>query len=740
MSGTITMALRTAQSGLLVNQAALDATANNIANVNTSGYSRKIVNTEQRVVAGAGAGVQISELTRKIDEGLLKSLRLETSDLNALKVQDSFYLRMQQLFGAPADDNSISHMMSDFSASMESLSEDPAKTLQQSDVVRRANEVMLKLKDMSDTIQELRQQADKDIEKNVAKINKLITSIGKLNDQIVSRSSTNLDVSDMKDQRDKDIDEMAKIIDIRYFYRNDGDAVIFTSGGRTLVDSLGVTLKHTAAGTMDSTLTHSEGDIDGIYVGTEIAGNDITNEIKGGEMKGLISLRDGTLPNLQNQLDEMASTLRDKVNQIHNRGAPFPGLQSATGSRTFIDSSTQLMTLDPTGSADDVTIAIFDANGDQQAATTLNTIMTSATFGTALSSRGASNDWTIDKVASTLQAWLQSSSGANLGSATASVNGSGKFTISLNDTSKYIAFRDETASANGSTNQDAEIGCNSDAQNGVDETISGFSNFLGLNDLFTDGLADNIWETKVLATTFSSTAATLTFKDTTGLLGNVSIAAGKTLAEIASTINTANLGATATVVTDGSGSRLRISNDNGRSMTVTNDVSGGDTLLTSMGMHIADVRVASTLGVRSDILTTPAGISRGIMQWNGDLGASGEYFLSAGDDTIAVALAASLTSNSTFETAGGIAGNSSTFEEYSASILSTNASEAATLKSNADIQSSLTKSLQVKSDTIRGVNLDEEMSNLIIFQQAYSASARVITTIQKMFDALERIL
>ena len=392
---------------------------------------------------------------------------------------------------------------------------------------------------MSETVQELRQQADNDLEKNVAKLNKLITSISDLNDQIVSRSSTNLDVSDMKDQRDKYVDEMAKIIDIRYFYRDNGDVVVFTSGGRTMVDSLGVTIKHTAAGTMDSTLTHSEGDIDGIYVGAEISGNDITNEIKGGTMEGLISLRDNTLPNLQSQLDEMAGDLRDTVNQIHNRGAPFPGLQSATGSRNFVDSSTQLMYLDPTSSADDVTIAIFDANGDQQSATTLNTIMTSASFGTALSSRGSSDDWTIDKVASTLQAWLQSASGANLGSATAAVNSSGNFAIGLNDTTKYIVFRDETASANGSTNQDAEIGWDADGDTNVDKTVSGFSNFLGLNDLFTDGLADNIWESNVLATTFSSTAATLTFEDTTGSLGTASIAAGKTLAEVASTINTA---------------------------------------------------------------------------------------------------------------------------------------------------------------------------------------------------------
>ncbi|MDP6263456.1 MAG: flagellar basal body protein, partial [Rhodospirillales bacterium] len=68
MAGSLTLAIRTAQSGLLTNQAALNATANNIANVNSVGYSRKIVNMEQRVVESAGAGVQIADITRRIDE------------------------------------------------------------------------------------------------------------------------------------------------------------------------------------------------------------------------------------------------------------------------------------------------------------------------------------------------------------------------------------------------------------------------------------------------------------------------------------------------------------------------------------------------------------------------------------------------------------------------------------------------------------------------------------------------
>ncbi len=114
MGSSLTLALRTAQSGLVTNQSALSAVANNIANVNSPGYSRKIVNTEQRVVSGVGAGVQLSKLTRQLDEGLMKTLRSETSSLNSLSIQDNYYLRLQELFGTPDDNNSISHTITQF--------------------------------------------------------------------------------------------------------------------------------------------------------------------------------------------------------------------------------------------------------------------------------------------------------------------------------------------------------------------------------------------------------------------------------------------------------------------------------------------------------------------------------------------------------------------------------------------------------------------------------------------------
>ena len=399
-----------AQSGLLVNQSALNAVANNIANVNSAGYSRKIVNTESRVVNGAGTGVQLSALTRQIDEGLLKSLRIEVSSLSALSVQASTFDRLQELFGSPADNTSISHVMGELTNALETLAVSPDKSLEQSELVRRARELALKFQLMSTTIQELRQQADQGIADAVTEANKLILSIGDLNDKLIRNSAVGLDVTDLQDQRDMALDSLAKLVDVRYFRRTDGDIVVFTSGGRTLVDNLPATLTHAAASTVSATTTHAEGDFAGLYVGTAIAGNDITTEIRSGQLKGLIDLRDDVLVNLQSEIDEMAAELRDTFNLIHNRGAPFPGMQSMTGTRIFVAPTTQTMTLDPGTSADDVTIALFNSSGDQQAVTTLNTIMVSATFGSgAQASFGA---WTITEVAATVEDWLQANGAA----------------------------------------------------------------------------------------------------------------------------------------------------------------------------------------------------------------------------------------------------------------------------------------------------------------------------------------
>lgn len=744
MSGNLTLALRSASSGLLANQSALDTIAQNISNVNTPGYSRKIANFEQVTVQGAGAGVQISQLTRNVDEGLLKSLRIELSAFNTLKAQSSYYTRLQDTFGSPQNNSSISHITQELVGKLELLALSPEKALEQSEVVRLGKEATLKLKEMTSQIQDLRLQADREIAAAVTEINQLLTTISAVNDQVVKSEIINRDSTSLKDERDVALTRLSELIDIRYYTRDDGETIVFSSTGQTLVGASPMTVNFNASGFVSATSTHAEGDLSGVYIGQVSDNNDISGIITEGHIKGLLDMRDTVLPNLQSQLDEYATTLRDTFNLIHNQGTPPPGLDSMTGTRTFLDSTdaantaTQTISLDPTSGTDDVAIVLFDNDGAQQAATTLDTIMTSGIYGSG--AQASHGPWTVSEVLDSVQDWLQANGASG---ATVSLNAKGQVEIELNSLTTNLAFRDQTSSTLGSTAGNAEIGFDADGDGTIDETISGFSNFFGLNDFFVDNLNDNTFETDVLSSTYSASASVIRFVDGTSGMPldpggandvTLTIPAGSSLQDIADNINNNISNVYASVVPDGAGFRLRVTHATGENLAVT-QVSG--TFLSDTNVHAANVGVAESLSVRSDIELSPSLISRGAVQWDTSIGASGEFQITDGENSVSEQLANAFLAQQTFETAGGLSGTNITLTDYAAAILSLNSSQATDNETRMEYKTTLTNSLQFKATNISGVNLDEEMSNLIIFEQAYSAAARVMSVVQDMFDALE---
>jgi len=727
----ITQALRNAQSGLMANQQSLSTVANNISNVNTVGYSKKIVNFENVAVTGTPAGVKISDITRQIDEGLLKSVRLETSELQTYASKEDYFDRLQDLFGAPGDNTSVSHLLEKLAEASELLALSPDKSLEASEFVRSAVDVTIELQQMSKMIQELRLQADSEITSVITEMGEIAKKIDILNDDIISNGTVDRDVSDLKDQRDLQIDSLSTFIDIRYFSRNDGDVVIYTSNGSTLVDTVPPVLSHTPASAVTATSTHKLGNLSGIFVGAD----DITTEIRGGTLKGLIDMRDDILPNLQSQIDELAVKLRDSVNHQHNQGMPFPGSQSMTGSRIFIAPSTQTIKIDSANTAEDVKLVLFDSSGNQTASTSLKTLLESASYGTGAKTANAAA--TITEVAESIEDWLQENAST---SATASINASGKFEINLNTTSISLAFSDEKATANGSTVTTASMEFDSNGDGFIDETNLGFSYFFGLNDFFVDNLAENLYETDVLQSNFSTTAATLSFRDSDGLMGGATytVAAGTSLTNLATDISTSVENVTASIVSDGVGQRIRFTHDNGGSMTITQ--SSGDTLLTTMNLHVGDVSVSANLVVRSDIVSTPTLVTTGQPIWDSARSASGEYYMSIGDDTIAQLMAIDFAGTNVFSKAGGLPGITNTFSQYAAGIVADNASLSHVNERNTESKRSLKDALQFKSDSLRGVNIDEEMADLIIYEQAFAAAARVISVIQNMMKILEDVI
>ncbi|MCI5050032.1 MAG: flagellar basal body protein, partial [Rickettsiales bacterium] len=104
---SLTLALSNALSGLEVSQNALSTTSNNIANANTEGYSRQIVDQSAVTINDIGNGVQVADISRRVDVYLERTISSEIYKLGYNEVVDDYYDRMQILYGEPGANKSI---------------------------------------------------------------------------------------------------------------------------------------------------------------------------------------------------------------------------------------------------------------------------------------------------------------------------------------------------------------------------------------------------------------------------------------------------------------------------------------------------------------------------------------------------------------------------------------------------------------------------------------------------------
>jgi flagellar hook-associated protein 1 FlgK len=147
--------------------------------------------------------------------------------------------------------------------------------------------------------------------------------------------------------------------------------------------------------------------------------------------------------------------------------------------------------------------------------------------------------------------------------------------------------------------------------------------------------------------------------------------------------------------------------------------------------------MATDLTVRSEIIASPSKISRGMAQYNSD---TGKYYLSPGDNEVALQMADMMTSKQTVIGSGDIPTGGYSIAEYSTAVISLVSRTTEHNDSQKDYQKTLTETLNFRYTSLTGVNLDEEVSQLMVYQQAYSAAAKVISTTQQMFEILNNIL
>jgi flagellar hook-associated protein 1 FlgK len=301
--------LNNALSGLKMAQQQLGVISNNVANVNTEGYTRKILPQSTRVVASTGdaLGVKGDAIIRNVDVNLARDLWTQISATSALEVRQSYLSKVEAFHGPPDAEISVAAELAELRDDIAALADDPNDSELRSIVVSQAQTVAKRFNDFGTLVTNLRNDAQDEIEITVDKVNGLLEQIADLNTQIRSAQLISKSAVNLEDLRDAAVAELSEELDISTFTRSDGVMVVQTANGVLLADDDPVNM-YFDPNTLGATSFYPNSAA-GLYNGnpvTDVEAVDISQDNLGGRLGELFNLRDNTLLDYQAQIDELA--------------------------------------------------------------------------------------------------------------------------------------------------------------------------------------------------------------------------------------------------------------------------------------------------------------------------------------------------------------------------------------------------------------------------------------------------
>lgn len=302
--------LDAALSGLRTSQQQISVISNNVSNVNTPGFTRKILPQSSQALLGTTVGVATGIITRNIDLNLERDLWTQVSSSGFYDVQQTYLSRIEQFHGDPSKNLSVAADLSALMDAFSALADSPEDTFLQANTVNQAIDLSNKVNDLAKLINTQRNDAQDEMKSTVDRINDILVQVADLNNQIEDNLNVGRTTALLEDKRDDAVKELANLMDISFFTRGDGVMVIQTSQGAELAGDKVTPLYFQPRPLGPSTYYPSPGTAAGIYVGNPntdpIGAVDITATNLGGRLGGLVELRDTTFPKQMAQIDELA--------------------------------------------------------------------------------------------------------------------------------------------------------------------------------------------------------------------------------------------------------------------------------------------------------------------------------------------------------------------------------------------------------------------------------------------------
>jgi flagellar hook-associated protein 1 len=324
---------------LITHSQAMNTTGHNLNNLNTEGYSRQTVNmsefepifmpdlTREERAGQMGQGAITANIVRVRDALVDNRLITENKDLGYFDTRNKYLHQMELVYGEPTSSNdptqtnTLRTSFDDFMSSWQDLANHTDEKSARTVLVERANILTNSVKHHFDQFTDLRGNVDKEIQDRVGEINQLAVKIAALNDRILKSEAMDDNPNDLLDQRDLFIDRLSKIADIQ-ISREDKDELILYVGGRHLVQGQ----------KYEQLQLVPNADNEGYY---DIFWKDKEKlVVRGGELAGLVDLRDKDLYYEIKKVDSFAANVTDLVNEIHRDGF---GANGKTGNNFFVE-------------------------------------------------------------------------------------------------------------------------------------------------------------------------------------------------------------------------------------------------------------------------------------------------------------------------------------------------------------------------------------------------------------------
>ena len=350
--------LSAASSALSAQRAGLDVVGQNLANINTVGYTRRTLDLAEVPPSDAtssGRGVQVQQIRALRDAFVEARIRREHQSAMADSAVVSGLSDVQAAVGLPGA--SLDGQLTAFFDAFSTFANDTTSTPARDGVVRQGQLLAQSFNDLAGRLVASQRNADTSIGAGVDQINQLAGQVATLNQQIMSGGPG---VEALRDQRDVAVGQLADLAGVNVMARDDGGVDVTIGQGRALVVG-----GH--AFQLDAAASGASG-----FLALSVGGADITSEISGGTIGGLLAVRDSLIPGYQNRLDQLASDMATQVNALHSAG--FDGNGAPAGAffvpPASVAGAAAAMAVDPGVAADSRLVAGSGtgASGDNQTA------------------------------------------------------------------------------------------------------------------------------------------------------------------------------------------------------------------------------------------------------------------------------------------------------------------------------------------------------------------------------------